>query len=221
VITGLWKKDDYYERDHEGYKTKLLEQGFLTGEQYERLRGKVVVSFCGMFYQHTHLLELLDVASRYPDSIAVILAGRGRDLPIVEDYARRFPNILYLGWKTEEDLKQLYRITDIVYQPLNPDENINWKYFGSTNKTFESIAAGTMFIGSAINERVDLNREAEWALLIDFRRDVREQIDGAFRAIAVDRGVLERYQRNARTLFERYNHAAHARIWKALFEETR
>ena len=56
-------------------------------------------------------------------------------------------------------MEEYYKATDIVYQPLNPRENINWRYFGSTNKLFESLASGSLFIGSAINERRDLNEQ--------------------------------------------------------------
>ena len=215
-VTGLWKKDEYFAEDHEAWKPRLRDQGTLTPAQYEALRGKIVVSFMGFFYDFTHLQELLDVVAKFPDDVALVLAGRGKDQPIVEDYARRYPNILFLGWHDESELKALYKITDIVYQPLNPDENINWRYFGSTNKTFESLAAGCLFIGSAINERTDMNREAEFALLIDFSRDIRRQIEDLFRSILADRNELTRRQRNARKLYERYNHANHARIWRGL-----
>jgi glycosyltransferase involved in cell wall biosynthesis len=217
-ITGLWKKDEYFADDHEGWKARLRDQGTITPPQYEVLKGRIVVSFLGFFYEYTHLVELFDVVAKFPGEFALILAGRGQDQPVVEDFARRHPNILFLGWHDEGELKALYKITDIVYQPLNPEENINWRYFGSTNKMFESLAAGCLFIGSAINERVDMNREAEFALLIDFHRDVRQQIEDLFRSILRDRNVLTRRQQNARTLYQRYNHANHVRIWRALVE---
>lgn len=218
VIAGLWKKDLWGGEDREANKTLLAQKGVLTAEQVERLRGKVVVSFYGLFYEFTHLKALLDAVANHPEHVALLLAGKGKDQPVVEDYARRHPNILFFGWRDEDELRDFYRVTDIVYQPLDPNDNINWKYFGSTNKTFESLAAGCLFIGSAINERVDLNREADFALLIDFRRDVREQIEELFRAIEADREVLRRKQRNARLLFERYNHDAMVRVWRACFE---
>jgi len=219
AVTGLWKKDEYFAEDHEAWKRTLLEQGVLTRDQLARLEGRIVISFLGFFYEFTHLRELLDVVANYPDRFALILAGRGQDQPLVEEFARRYPNILFLGWKDEDELKAIYKITDIVYQPLDPNENINWRYFGSTNKTFESLAAGCLFIGSAINERVDMNREAEFALLIDFSRDVRQQLEQLFEALLRDRGELTRRQQNARRLFQRYNHAHHARIWRALLED--
>jgi hypothetical protein len=218
VIGGLWKKDEYFQPDREGYKRTLLERGVLTPDQYEHLKGRVVVSFCGLFYEFTHLKELLDSVAKFPNDVALILAGKGKDQPLVEDYCRRYPHMMFFGWKDEDEIKDFYRITDIVYQPLNPDENINWKYFGSTNKTFESLAAGCLFIGSAINERVDLNAQADFAVLLDFDRDLEAQLDELFRAIIADREVLRRRQRNARLLYETYNHENFKRIWLPLFE---
>ena len=217
-VTGLWKADEFYAEDHEAWKVTLRDAGLLTPAQFEQLRGKVVISFLGFFYEFTHLRELLEAVEQFPNDFVLILAGRGQDQPIVEAFARRCPNIMFLGWKQETELQALYKITDIVYQPLNPEENINWRYFGSGNKTFEALAAGCMFIGSAINERVDLNHEAEYAIMIDFERDIRTQLEELFRAIVRDRTELTRRQRNARKLYGRYNYHEHAKRWRAMVD---
>jgi hypothetical protein len=219
VIGGLWKKDEYFTGDREAAKVELLRSGAITPAQYEVLKGRVVISFFGLFYEFTHLRELLDVVREYPADFALITAGKGADLPVVEEYARRHPNILFFGWIDEDELKAYYTMTDIVYQPLNPEENPNWKYFGSTNKTFESLAAGCLFIGSNINERIDLNAQAEFSVPVDFSRDIRGQLHELFREIRAHPGSLHTRQRNARRLFERYNHAEFARIWRPLFRE--
>lgn len=219
-VTGLWKADEFYAEDHEAWKVKLRDEGALTPAQFEQLKGKVVISFLGFFYEFTHLRELLEAAEQFPNDFALILAGRGKDQPVVEEFARRCPNIMFLGWKQETELQALYKITDIVYQPLDPEENINWRYFGSTNKTFETLAAGCMFIGSAINERIDLNNEADYAIMIDFKRDVRAQIEDVFRAIVKDRTELTRRQANSRKLYGRYNYQEHAKRWRAMVDGT-
>jgi len=218
VVAGLWKPDEYFVGDREPYKRVLLEKRLLTQDQFERIQNRIVISFLGLFYRHTHLRELLDAAKDYPDDFAVILAGKGPDLPVVQEYCGRHRNLVFLGWRNDDELKEFSRITDIVYQPLNPDENANWRYFGSTNKTFEALAAGCLFIGSAINERVDLNAQAQFAAQIDFGKDLATQLHELFRAILADREVLRRRQRNARRLFERYNHAAFVRLIRPLFD---
>lgn len=219
VVGGLWKEDAYFAGDREAYKDVLLERGLLTPEQVERVRGRYVITFFGLFYAHTHIQELLDVARNYPDQFAVLLAGMGADLPVVHRYAAENPNLIFLGWRHEDDLKELNKIADIIYQPLDPRENVNWKYFGSTNKTFEALAAGCLFIGSSINERSDLNAEAEFQVPIDFDRDVRAQIDELFRAILADpEQALRRRQRNARKLFERCNHGTFVKVVRPIFE---
>lgn len=218
VVAGLWKPDEYFSVDHEAYKQVLLERNLLTADQVARLRGRIVISFPGLFYRGTHLQELLEAARDYPDAFAVILAGKGHDLPVVEEYSARYGNLLFLGWRSDDDLRELGRITDIMYQPLNPDDNVNWRYFGSTNKTFEAIAAGCMFIGSANNERADLNAEAEFAVQLDFTQDLVTQLHGLFRAVLADRRLLEARQRNARRLFLRYNHAAAVDLIRPLFD---
>lgn len=219
VVAGLWKKDEYYAGDREAAKDELLRSGLVTAAHHAALKDRVVISFLGLFYEFTHLRELLDVVKDYPDDFALITAGKGADLGVVEDAARRHPNILFFGWIDEDDIKAYYKATDIVYQPLDPEENPNWKYFGSTNKTFESLAAGCLFIGSDINERVDLNAQAEFSVPIDFSRDIRTQLHELLRAVRADREFLRLRQRNARRLFERYNHAEFTRIWRPLFEE--
>lgn len=221
VIGGLWKKDEYYTGDREAAKDDLLRRQVITPAQHAVLEGRVVISFFGLFYEFTHLRELLDVVQEYPEDFALVTAGKGADLTLVEEHARRHPNILFFGWIDEDELKAYYTMTDIVYQPLNPEENPNWKYFGSTNKTFESLAAGCLFIGSNINERIDLNAQAEFSVPIDFSRDIRGQLHQLFREIRADRESLRARQRNARRLFERYNHAEFSRIWRPLFEEAR
>ncbi len=217
VVAGLWKPDEYFAGDREAYKQILLEKGLFTANQVAHLRGRIVISFLGLFYRGTHLRELLEAAKDFPNELAVILAGKGHELPVVEKYTTRYPNLLFLGWRNDDDLRQFARITDIMYQPLNPDDNINWKYFGSTNKMFEAIAAGCMFIGSANNERADLNAEADFAVPLDFGKDLVPQLHELFQSVLADRGVLEAKQRNARRLFERYNHAAAVDLVRPLF----
>ena len=80
--------------------------GTLTPEQAAVLEGKIVVSFLGFFYDFTHLRELLDVVANYPNDFALVLAGRGQDQSVVEDYARRHSNILFLGWHDESELQE-------------------------------------------------------------------------------------------------------------------
>jgi glycosyltransferase involved in cell wall biosynthesis len=218
-IGGLWMKDEYMSDDREAAKAVLRDASVLTAEQYERVRGRRVISFYGLFYQHTHLRELFEAVARFPDDFVVVCVGRGFDQPVVEEYARRTPNVLYLGWRDLDEIKRLYTMTDIVYQPLDAAENINWKYFGSTNKTFESLAAGCMLIGSAINERIDLQAQARHSFQIDFGRDVTQQLVEEFGRLKAEPGRLREYQRNARTLFERYNHDAFTRVWLPLFDE--
>jgi len=222
TVTGLWKADEFAGDDHEAWKRRLRDDGLLTPAQYDVVKDRIVVSFLGIMYPGTHMRPLLEAVAKFPDTFALIAAGRGDELPVVEEYARTHSNILYLGWIGQDVLKALYRITDVVYQPLDPNDNVNWKYFGSGNKMFEALAAGCMFIGSAINERVDMNREAEYAAMVDFAHPIEPQVEAIFRAIEADRGELTRRQANARRLYEsRYNYANHARIWRALVERHR
>ncbi len=218
IVAGLWKPDEYFAGDREAYKQALLDRGPLTRDQVRHLRGRIVVSFMGLFYRGTHLRELLEAAKGFPNEFAVIVAGKGHDLPVVQEYASRCPNVLFLGWRNDDELRELARVTDIMYQPLNPDDNANWKYFGSTNKVFEAIAAGCMFIGSANNERADLNAEAEFAVELDFRRDLVTQLSNLFRTLLADPEFLRARQRNARRLFQRYNHAAAVDVVRPYFD---
>lgn len=220
AISGLWKKDLYWTGDREGAKDGLLAAGLVTPERHALLKGKVVVFFCGFFYPGTHVRELMDAVVDFPAQVVLIAAGRGQETPIVEDYARRHANIVFLGWIDEDDFLAWYQATDIVYQPLNPEVNPNWKYFGSTNKTFESIASGSLFIGSAINERVDLRNEEDWAEFIDFRRDISTQMRAVFRRILDDPAYLPAKQAAARRLFARYHHGRVAEDWRRLVDET-
>src|SRR5262249_14989446 len=154
-IIGLWKPDDYYGGDKEEQKADLLNKGAITPEQYAQLRGRIVLAYFGFFYESTHLAELLKTVASRPNRVALLVAGRGHDQPLVAEYARHNSNVIFLGWLDEDEMRALYRSVDIVYQPLNPADNVNWRYFGSTNKLFESLAAGCVFVGSAINERVE------------------------------------------------------------------
>ncbi len=221
VVAGLWKPDEYFVADRESHKRVLVDKGILRPDQYDRIQDRVVISFLGLFYRHTHLPELLEVVKDYPDDFAVVLAGKGPEQPVVERFCATYANLLFLGWRSEDEVRDIAKITDIVYQPLNPADNANWRTFGSTNKMCEALAAGCLFIGSAINERVDLNAEAEFAVQIDFRRDVATQLHELLGAILADREVLTRRQRNARRLFERYSHAAFVERVRPLFEGLR
>src|SRR5262249_43399530 len=152
----------------------------------------------GFFYESTHLAELLKTVASRPNRVALLVAGRGHDQPLVAEYARHNSNVIFLGWLDEDEMRALYRSVDIGFQPLNPAENVNWRYFGSTNKLFESLAAGCLFVGSAINERVEMNREAEFAVEIDFRRDVSAQLGDLLDEVVSDPARLRRMQANAR-----------------------
>src|SRR5262245_42801598 len=108
-IIGLWKPDDYYGGDKEEQKADLLNKGAITPEQYAQLRGRIVLAYFGFFYESTHLAELLKTVASRPNRVALLVAGRGHDQPLVAEYARHNSNVIFLGWLDEDEMRALYR----------------------------------------------------------------------------------------------------------------
>lgn len=91
---------------------------------------------------------------RRPGQTELLIAGTGPQLPVVEDYMKRIPNLKYLGWVGKEELRQHYAKCDLglIQHRKNATQSV-------TYKLFNYLSAGLPVLNSLQSEMVDIIRD--------------------------------------------------------------
>jgi glycosyltransferase involved in cell wall biosynthesis len=122
--------------------------------------------------------ELLRAMDECPDT-HLIIGGKGVLQEFVQQWARKNPRILYVGFVSGKQIADYTCAADVVYYGFDP-ENPNAR-FSAPNKLFEALAAGKPLITGDFGEIADVVRQSSCGFILP-RYDVQE-ICGALAAL--------------------------------------
>jgi len=137
TVIGNWKRKEAYAVDERTIACLSEELGT---DAYT-----LVVSYVGLLFEHRELKPLIEAAKAMPD-VLVLIAGRGDLQPQVEDAARQYANIRYVGWLAQTDVPAYTRISDVIYCCLS--KTAPTMRYASPNKLFEAIITATPIIAT-------------------------------------------------------------------------
>lgn len=204
VVVGSWKRLEDY----------AIPAERLAAER-ERLglgRYRLVISFIATLHPIRDVEPLLQAVERSPE-VALLIGGAGVLAPLAQEYAARCPNIIWLGWVSGADIPLYTRLSDVVYNCLQPAE---YDVYLMPNKLFDALAAGrAMLIRDGASEMADVVRREDCGLLL--AEVTPETLIAAFAQLQQP-DTLARLQANALAAGrERYNWAIAERSLAALF----
>lgn len=130
-VVGNWKDPKKFQ-----FPKNVLE------EEKKRLDiadNQLVISFIANLGTERQLPQLIESVKDMQDTF-LIVGGDGPCRRLVEDAARRYPNIHYLGYVNPEKVPMYTSMSDVVFYGFDPS-NPNAKY-SAPNKLFEALAAG-------------------------------------------------------------------------------
>lgn len=163
----------------------------------EPLRGKVLVTFIGVFGRSYELDLVLDIAERLRDepSIQFCFAGDGEHGAAIRRAAERLPNVTVGGWLDGAEGADLLARSDIGLIPcaLEPRR--------LPNKAFEYFAAGLPIISSLEGEMAELLEQHDIGL--SYRCGDGAALERHIRTLAADPARRARMAANSRALYER------------------
>lgn len=149
--------------------------------------GKFIVFCASRLVPEKGIRELLKAASLWDKRINLLMAADGPLRREVQDYQRRFKNVVYVGKLTQEQLPLYYSAADLFIIPSTHEEG-----FGRV--ILESLACGTPVIGAnrgAIPEAMD---ESVGKLIQITPENIKKVVEYYY----LNRGELAKIAGNAR-----------------------
>lgn len=105
----------------------------------------LTISYTGTLQEDCRGIEhLLEVVSKYPEKLNLILAGDGQLKAICEDYSSKFSNIIYVGRKSHDECLKIMANSDYTFAAYYPKLRNN--IFAAPNKYYEALMVGTPVI---------------------------------------------------------------------------
>ncbi len=124
---------------------------------------RLVVSFIANLGAERQLPQLLEAAAGTPDC-ELIIGGAGPCSDIVEDAAKRSPNIHYLGRIPPAKVPLYTALSDVIFYGFDPN-NSNAKY-SAPNKLFEALASGKAVVTGDFGEIGRIVREEQCGVVL-------------------------------------------------------
>lgn len=149
-VVGNWKDPKKFQ-----FPKKVLEKGI---KRLNIADNQLVISFIANLGTERQLPQLIEAVKNLPETF-LIVGGNGPCRGLVEDAARRYPNIHYLGYVNPDKIPFYTALSDVVFygfDPINP----NAKY-SAPNKLFEALAAGKPVISGNFGEIGRIVRETQ------------------------------------------------------------
>lgn len=156
VVVGNWKRKDEFRLGAE-----------VRDEVRRRLNisdSALVVCFLGSLGYERMLRPLLEAVASRPE-VHLIIGGTGPELPTIEDYARRYANIHYVGFLDPPGLRANTSASDVIY--IGMDTNNPNSRYTAPNKLFEAMASGKAVISGHFGEVQHIVSDTGCGLLIE------------------------------------------------------
>jgi glycosyltransferase involved in cell wall biosynthesis len=181
-VVGNWKDPSKFQ----------FSENLITSEK-ERLQisdSQIVISFIANLDHERQLPQLIEAIKDTP-SLFLLLGGVGPCKGIVEDAARSYSNVCYLGYVHPSKVPFYTALSDVIFYGFDPN-NSNAR-FSAPNKLFEAIAAGKAVMTGDFGEIGEIVKETECGIIID--NYSIESIKNAISQLNVD--ILKKYMDNS------------------------
>jgi glycosyltransferase involved in cell wall biosynthesis len=175
-VVGNWKDPAQFQ-----FASELLKQ------EKSRLsieNGSLVVSFIANLGVERQLPQLLEAVAGTPNCV-LIIGGDGPCRGIVEDAAKKYPNIRYLGRVSPAKVPLYTALSDVIFYGFDP-QNSNARY-SAPNKLFEALASGKAIVTGDFGEIGRVVREERCGIILrnytveEIRKALRELQSGSVR----------------------------------------
>lgn len=118
-----------------------------------------IITYIGRFSKEKGILDLLSIAKKM-DNVIFNFVGKGEYNDLILESAKKYKNIIHLGYKNTDELAEVYKNTTYTIVP-----SVWYEVFGLT--ILESMSYGTPVITSGYGGTKELVRE-EKGFIIDF-----------------------------------------------------
>ncbi|MFL1471078.1 glycosyltransferase [Paraclostridium bifermentans] len=160
---------------------------------------KIKIGYVGGLIDIRFIEEILDVVS-INEKIILEVGGIGPMANIVEEYSRRYKNIIYRGKLSYDEALKLYNGCDLMIAIYDPKIK-NHKY-SAPNKVYEAMMLGKPII-VAKNTGVDMIVEKEEVgLAIEYcKNDFKKTLDN----ILLEKNILNQLSKNSSEAYNKYS----------------
>lgn len=111
--------------------------------------GKLMAAYISNLGRERHVEELLQAVAQRPE-VYLVVGGTGSSATAVAEYARKYSNILYLGFVQQSEVPRYTAACDLVYYGY--DVNSPNAQYSAPNKLFEALAAGRPLLTANFGE---------------------------------------------------------------------
>lgn len=125
--------------------------------------GSLLVLYISNLGKERHVEELLEAATQRPN-VHVVVGGTGPSAAAVQEYARQYNNIRYLGFVQQQDIPRYTAASDLVYYGYDV-ASPNARY-SAPNKLFEALAAGRPLLTAQFGEIGRIVNEAGCGVIL-------------------------------------------------------
>lgn len=124
-----------------------------------------LIGYFGGFTPARAVIPLIQAAAKYP-LCKFLFAGDGILRPQIEDGARKYENITYLGWLPQEFIMAYTTLVDVIYYGLFK-ENKNSEY-SSPNSLFNAMLVGKPILTTDVGEISTIVKRENCGLVIEY-----------------------------------------------------
>ena len=192
-VVGNWKNPDEFK-----FPQKILEK---EKQRLQISNGQLVVSFIANLGKERQLTQLVEAVKDTP-SVTLVVGGDGPCRGVVQEAARKYPNIIYLGYVHPSKVPLYTAISDIIFYGFDPS-NPNSK-FSAPNKLFEALAAGKAVLTGDFGEIGRIVKETKCGFIVN--NYSVDEIKNTFASFKAE--TLDQFKENA------YRHALGKYNWE-------
>jgi glycosyltransferase involved in cell wall biosynthesis len=154
-VVGNWKDPSKFK-----FPPEFLE------DEKQRLHisnGQLVIAFVGNLGEERQLTQLIEAVKETP-AVTLVVGGDGPCRGVVQEAARKYSNIIYLGYVHPSKVPLYTAICDMIYYGFDPS-NPNSK-FSAPNKLFEALAAGKAVLTGDFGEIGRIVKETKCGIIV-------------------------------------------------------
>jgi len=154
-VVGNWKDPSKFK-----FPPEFLE------DEKQRLHisnGQLVIAFVGNLGEERQLTQLIEAVKETP-AVTLVVGGDGPCRGVVQEAARKYSNIIYLGYVHPSKVPLYTAISDIIFYGFDPSSP-NSK-FSAPNKLFEALAAGKAVLTGDFGEIGRIVKETKCGIFV-------------------------------------------------------